>query len=194
MLLAEDILCYLDERRPDLVRFAEIQLGDHALAEDAVQETLLAALRGLEQFQGRAQLKTWVYGILKRKIVDEIRRRGRELALSDLAENDQQSEDDIIDRLFNAHGFWRNDTRPSLWADPEESLNQQQFWRIFEACLTHLPNSNARVFMMREMLELQTPEICTALGISEKNCWVILHRARLRLRHCLSEGWYEKAA
>ena len=193
MLTPDDIQPYLHERRPDLVRFAEIQLGERALAEDAVQETLLAAMQGRERFSQRSQLKTWVYGILKRKIVDQIRQRGHEHPLSEM-QSDEDEDDEILDRLFNQHGFWQPGSRPSAWVDPEESLNQQQFWRVFDACLTHLPARNARVFMMREMLELNTCEICAALGISESNCGVILHRARLGLRHCLDQTWFQRAA
>ena len=190
MLTPVEIAPYLEERRMDLVRFAELQLRDRALAEDAVQETLLAALTGHQAFARRAEVKTWVYGILKRKIVDELRKRGRELVLSDVLA-DEEDEGDALDRLFNVRGFWQQDTRPSRWVDPEESLQQQQFWRVFEACLTHLSARNAQVFMMREMLELDTPEICSALRITESNCWVILHRTRLALRHCVSHQWFE---
>ncbi len=191
MLAVEAIQPYLEARRADMVRFAALQLGDHSLAEDAVQEALMAALQAHQDFQQRAQLKTWVYGILKRKIVDQIRLRGRELCLSELNDDEDTNDEELMTHLFNAMGFWRAQSRPSLWVDPEESLNQQQFWRIFEACLTHLPSRSARVFMMREMLELETCEICRTLDISENNCWVILHRARLGLRHCLTHTWFE---
>ena len=80
--------------------------------------------------------------------------------------------------------------RPNDWRDPEDSLEQQQFWRVFEACLTYLPENTARVFMMREVLELDTNEICAELGISQSNCHVILHRARNALRLCLDKGWF----
>jgi len=191
VLAVEAIQPYFEERRADLVRFAALQLGDRSLAEDAVQETLIAALHAHRDFQHRAQLKTWVYGILKRKIIDQIRLRGRELCLSELSDDEDNNDEEMMTQLFNAMGFWRAETRPSLWVDPEESLNQQQFWRIFEACLTHLPSRTARVFMMREMLELNTEDICITLNISESNCWVILHRARLGLRHCLSHTWFD---
>lgn len=191
MLPAETILPYLEARRADLLRFATMQLGDPSLAEDAVQEAMLAALRNHASFQQRAQLKTWVYGILKRKIVDQIRLRGRELCLSELSDDDEENQhEELMTQLFNNMGFWRMQSRPSPWVDPEDSLNQQQFWRIFDACLHHLPSRSARVFMMREMLELETGEICNTLNISENNCAVILHRARLGLRHCLSHTWF----
>lgn len=191
MLRAEDISPYLEERRGDLARFAQIQLRDAQLAEDVVQETLMAALAGIERFEHRSQLKSWVFGILKHKITDQIRRRGREMALSDVA-GEEEGETETLDRLFNRHGFWRRDMRPSRWVDPDESMQNQQFWQVFEACLTHLPERTARVFTMREILELETREICATLQISDSNCWVILHRARLALRHCLSDQWFSE--
>lgn len=188
MLTEKDITPYLEERRGDLLRFAQLQLGDRQRAEDVVQETLMAALNGGKNFERRSQVKSWIFGILKHKIIDEIRRSDRERRLGDIA---PEGDEVLVEQLFNRYGFWRGETRPSRWVDPDESLENQQFWQIFEACLTHLPDRMARVFMMREILELETKEICANLGISTSNCWVILHRARLGLRHCLSEEWFE---
>jgi len=112
--------------------------------------------------------------------------------LSSLADDDE-AEDAKIDALFEANGHWRKDVRPARWSDPEASLEQQQFWRVFEACLDHLPEKTARVFMMREILGLDTEEICKEAGISTSNCWVVLHRARLALRACLQHGWFAGA-
>ncbi|MDG4868557.1 sigma-70 family RNA polymerase sigma factor [Guyparkeria sp. 1SP6A2] len=189
MLTEKDITPYLEERRGDLLRFAQLQLGERQRAEDVVQETLMAALDGVKRFERRSQVKSWVFGILKHKIIDEIRRSDRERRLGDIA---PEGDEVLVEQLFNRHGFWRGETRPSRWVDPDESLENRQFWQIFEACLTHLPDRTARVFMMREILELETKEICANLGISTSNCWVILHRARLGLRHCLSREWFEE--
>lgn len=189
MLSIKDIEPYLMARRPELVRFAFMQLRDHGKAEDAVQEALMAALQNLDRFQHRSEVKTWLFCILKNKIVDQIRQGGRELALQDIAA-DAEDEHELMDKLFKQNGMWRRDARPSHWVEPDDSLQNQQFWRIFEACMTHLPERNARVFMMREILELDTREICETLAISDSNCWVILHRARLGLRNCLEVRWF----
>ena len=87
-------------------------------------------------------------------------------------------------------GHWTVEARPGRWADPDASFEQQQFWRVFEACLDHLPAKTARVFMMREILGLETGEICKETGISTSNCWVVLHRARMSLRRCLETTWF----
>ena len=183
----------LDALRPDLLRFARLQLRDAGAAEDAVQETLLAALTGSKNFESRSSYKTWLISILRNKIVDIIRLQGREVPASALA-RDEEGDDALAETLFEPDGHWRPELRPARWADPEASFEQRQFWQVFEACLDHLPAKTARVFMMREILGLETDEICKETGISTSNCWVVLHRARLALRACLEQRWFAGAS
>lgn len=173
--------------RREMLRFALLQLRDQASAEDAVQETMLAALQGAERFAERSRLKTWVFSILRNKIVDIIRRRVREPVHEYL---EQELDDAEFDPLFKSNGHWQHDARPSDWGDPARSLENQKFWAVFDACLQRLPPATARVFMMREMLGLETAEICRELAISSSNCWVVLHRARMALRLCLEQKWF----
>ena len=173
--------------RRDMLKFARLQLRDDAAAEDAVQEALAAALSNQKSFGNRAQLKTWVIGILKNKIIDIIRERARSPGTSIAVD---EIPEDAYDDLFNDDGRWRDDTRPSSWGDPESSFSNRQFWQVFEICLTRLPENTARIFMMREMLGFDTEEICKELAISSTNCWVVLHRARMGLRLCLDEKWF----
>jgi RNA polymerase sigma-70 factor (ECF subfamily) len=182
----------LNALRPDLLRFARLQLRDAGAAEDAVQETLLAALAGSQSFQSRSSYKTWLISILRNKIVDIIRHQSREVSATSLA-SDEEGDEALAETLFEPDGHWRQQARPGRWADPEASFEQQQFWRVFEACLDHLPAKTARVFMMREILGLETAEICKETGISTSNCWVVLHRARLSLRTCLETSWFAGA-
>ena len=179
----------LNALRPDLLRFARLQLRDAGAAEDAVQETLLAALSGGGNFESRSSYKTWLIAILRNKIVDIIRSQSREVLASSLA-GDEDGDDALAETLFEPNGHWTVEARPGRWADPDASFEQQQFWRVFEACLDHLPANTARVFMMREILGLETGEICKETGISTSNCWVVLHRARMSLRRCLETTWF----
>ena len=193
LTLAERIEAFFREHRTDLVRFATLQLRDRTLAEDVVQDTLLAVHRGQASFGERASLKTWVFSILKRKIIDALRIRQREMPMSQLgsgASSSDGAEDESFDTLFDRRGFWATAHRPHRWADPEDTLEQEQFWRVFEACLDYLPERTSRVFMMREFLELETDAICQELAITTANCWVILHRARMGLRLCLEDTWF----
>ncbi|HEX6736026.1 MAG TPA: sigma-70 family RNA polymerase sigma factor [Azonexus sp.] len=180
---------FLAATRRDMIRFAHLQLRDAAQAEDAVQEALVAAFANARGFTGRAALKTWIFAILKHKIIDLLRRQARTPNVSALAAADEPL-DRTVDALFQANGHWQADNRPGDWGDPEEALRQQRFWEVFEACLEHLPEATARVFMMREFLDFETAEICRELGISSGNCHVILHRARHGLRRCLEQGWF----
>jgi RNA polymerase sigma-70 factor (ECF subfamily) len=176
-----DFRSAVEAQRPYLLRYASLQLRDSQAAEDAVQEALLAALAGEAGFAGRSNLRTWLTAILKHKIVDTIRRAGREDALP---------EDDQLDALFNDRGHWIE--MPAPWPNPDASLEQREFFATLEQCLAGLPAKSARAFMMREHLGLETAEICKELAITPTHCWVLLHRARLALRQCLETNWFKK--
>jgi len=178
----------LDQHRGYLMRVARLQLRDEALAEDVVQETLLAALSG-SGFSGKSSLRTWLTGILKHKIVDAIRRKQRE-PIAAASFGDLESEVDIedFDGYFKENGAW--DARPADWGNPESALDRRQFFEMMDFCLEKLPPNTARVFMMREVMELETDEICKELTITANNLWVILYRARMSLRQCLEQNWF----
>ena len=171
--------------RPYLLRFARLQLRNDAWAEDAVSETLLAALSKPAAFAQRSQLKTWLVGILKHKVVDILRQRSREVQLGD-DESDASEELDAL--LFQEDGHFQN--APSDWGNPEQDLSSRQFMAVLEACAEKLPPAMGRAFLMREWLELSCEEVCKELTISQTNLYVMLHRARLRLRECLELNWF----
>lgn len=183
--LTEELIAF----RPDLLRFARLQLRDDHMAEDVVQDAFLAAVAGLDRYAGQASFKTWVFAILKNKIADTIRTRGATINVSSLVEEEEVF-DKVFDSLFKENGHWAPGCRPADWGDPHEAMEQQQFWVIFDACLNHLPANTGRVFMMREFLELDIEEICRDLAIATGNCYVILHRARHQLRGCLEKTWF----
>ena len=175
----------VEQLRPLLLRFALGQLRNPAWAEDAVSDTVLAALEKRQAFAGHSQLKTWLIGILKHKLIDQLRRHAREATLL--------SDDDVADvdaQLFDQRGGWL--IAPKAWGEgPDDQLSQREFFVVLEACVEHLPPSQARVFMMREWLELDATEVCKTLAITSTNLWVLLHRARLRLRECLQTSWFD---
>jgi len=98
----------------------------------------------------------------------------------------------VLDRQFQESGHWRQEARPVSWVEPEAAFENERFWQVFDACMIALPDSIARVFSPHELMGLSTEEICRELGIKENNCWVILHRARLRLRSCIEQGWLKE--
>lgn len=174
--------------RKDMLRFAELQLRDSHAAEDVVQASIEAALTHATSFAGQSTLKTWVFAILRNKIIDHVRQRDRTVAISALGE-ESEDWDQKLHELFVERGHWKEGARPARWPDPEQSMASAQFWTVFEACLDRLPEQTARVFMMREFLGFESREICEQVGLTTSNCHVILHRARMRLRECLEAGW-----
>ena len=177
----------LDTHRRYLLRVAQLQLRDGDLAEDVVQETLLAALKARDGFDGRSTVKTWLTGILKHKCIDAVRRASRE---SPLPGEDADSAAAEFDALFDERDHWREHPKP--WEDPDGALQQKQFLQVLEACLAGLPARTAQVFMLREHAGLETDEICEQLSITSNHCWVLLYRARMALRMCLEKNWFGK--
>ena len=128
-------------------------------------------------------------GILKHKIVDQIRRGSREVTLVDEA---VEGADGDFDSLFDERGHFIESPRD--WGNPERSLEQKRFYDVLEICLNGLSPNLGRIFLMREFLGLETAEICKDLKISSTNCWVMLYRARMGLRACLEKRWFQGAA
>jgi RNA polymerase sigma-70 factor, ECF subfamily len=183
--------CWLTEHGDALYGYAYLRLRNRDAAEDLVQETLLAALQGRASFAGNSSERSWLIGILKHKLIDYWRRRARQPALDGTTSGDD-SADDIMERLFDnqAREHWRS--APSPWRDPDAALEQQQFWAVFSQCLGALPPAQARAFGLCEIDGLDGNEACKVLRVTPTNLWVMLHRARLRLRQCLENHWFER--
>lgn len=175
--------------RDYLMKFARMQLRNEAWAEDAVSEVTLAALSKPQTFGNRSQLKTWLVGILKHKIIDTLRQRRREV--SQAADSHDNNEDPLDYMGFKADGHFVDP--PADWGNPEQQASSKQFFEVLEVCANQLPPVQGRLFLMREWLELTSEEICKELGLTPTNLYVQLHRARLRLRECLELNWYGKA-
>ena len=179
------------ESRDYLLKFARLQLRNEAWAEDAVSETVLAALSKPQAFDHRSQLKTWLVGILKHKIIDLFRQRGREVNASSLTSADDET--DPLDYIgYQVDGHFTE--APSDWGNPAQDLSTRQFMAIMDACVNKLPTVQGRLFLMREWLELSVEEICKDLEMTPTNLYVQLHRARLRLRVCLELNWFAKTS
>jgi RNA polymerase sigma-70 factor (ECF subfamily) len=173
-----------------LYRYALVRLRDEYLAEDAVQETLLAALSAQDGkgFAAKSAVRTWLTGILKHKIIDHFRRSQREQPLPDNGAADEPMEPGM-DEFFLDDGHWAEP--PSSLGNPAALLEQHQFWQVMQDCLERLPKALARIFLLREIEEKENAEICKELEISPTNAWVMLYRARMGLRKCLEINWLE---
>ncbi len=179
-----DPATWVDQHGDFLFRFALSRLGNRTVAEDLVQETFLAALRGEKNFSRRSAERTWFVGILKHKIVDHRRRQGRERPVRAVNSSGEMSEE-----LFDKSGWWQ--VKPAKWrADPGEVLEKKEFWEAFRQCLESLPQRLRIVFSLREMDEQATEEVCEALKVTPGNLGVLLYRARMGLRRCLEVNWF----
>lgn len=180
---ALDVGGWVEAHGDALFGFALARLRVRAEAEDAVQDTILAALGGRERYHGESGERAWLFGILKHKVVDRLRARGREVPL----ESNEQA-DAFIAENFDTSGRWR--VAPQRWARPDEDVERDEFWKILADCLGGLPDALETTFRLIELDGLETEEVCKVLGISPTNVWVRLHRARLGLRGCLERHWF----
>lgn len=188
MAAARIVVTGLEEHRPHLFGFAAAQLRQKEVAEDVVQEVPLSALKGADGFAGRSPVRTWLTGILLNKIADHYRKSAREVSIDALPKTNGE---DGIDALFRKNGNYI--PMSQAWRNPEESLTDQRFCDVLEAGLARLSANAGRAFLRREPMGLSVAEICNELQVSRTNCYVLLHRARLRLRAFLEERGFTAA-
>lgn len=176
---------WLEEHGDVLFRYALARVRDQHVAEDLVQETFVGALRARESYGGRASERTWLVAILRHKIFDHLRKQGREQTPP---VEDGDSGEGVIDRMFDSSGHWQQG--PKAWPDPRQALEATEFWQIYDECLKALPSRYGDVYALHATAEHSSEEVCKVFEITPSNLWVILHRARLRLRNCLEINWF----
>jgi len=179
---------WVEEHGDCLYRYALIRVRKPEVAEDLVQETLCAAVKNYGSFGGKSSERTWLCGILKNKICDHFRKLGRETCFTDM-----EFLEDELSHKFVPQGFWNHDLGPLEWKpEADVVMHRSEFWDTFRNCLAKLPQRVADVFMLREMDEMETAQICDTLKVSPNNLWVMLHRARMALRECLEVNWFKE--
>ena len=174
---------WVDNYGDYLFRYAVSRLRNQESAEEVVQDAFVAALRARDQYSGRGAERAWLLGILKRKIIDYVRKRHREVVDSDLGDDR-----DIIEQLFDSRGKWRSDPR-IFGKAPDAAMESEEFWQVLDGCLDGLPEKQRNVFALREIEGASSDSVRKELGISSSNLWVLLHRARLRLADCIKVKW-----
>ena len=179
---------WIDEHGDALYRFALSRLaGEVEPAREMVQEALLAAWQGRQDFAGRSSVRSWLIGILKHKIVDHIRMQIRDRSLHEAAQADPTSD------WFAADGHWRQ--APKAWhADPASLCEDADFRHTLQHCLDALPDQQRQVFVLREMEGEDTQAICKGCGVTATHLYVLMHRARMALRACLEFNWFGQKA
>lgn len=177
-IVADDIAQLVDAHGVVLFRYALRRLRRREDAEDAVQETLLAALRGHQRYRGEGKERSWLIGILRHKIADTQRSAARE---STSAHAD--------DGWWDQRGGWLHP--PRRWqGDPQLLSQDREFLAILHGCLGNLPRRQAQAMLLRTVEEVPVGEVATRMQVSLGNLGVLLHRARLRLRECLERRWF----
>jgi RNA polymerase sigma-70 factor (ECF subfamily) len=175
---------WVDRHGDVLYRYALLRLRSPDLAADVVQETYVEALRARASFAGRSSERTWLTGILRHKIVDHLRKVGREPAVQE-----HVSVESLGESPFDHRGRWR--VGPASWgSEPGRQIEAREFWEVFSQCLSKLPQGVADAFFLRELDDLCADEVQQTLGITPTNLWKRLHRARSLLRQCLESGWF----
>ena len=185
-----DPSAWLDDHGDYLFQFAVVRVSDRIIAEDLVQETFLAALKNASTFDGNSSIRTWLTAILKHKILDHY----RYIYKSGKNKIDVEAGDieDFIEK-GSEKGRWKPERAPKNWSEqPDKSLSDREFMNVLKNCLKILPERIATVFKMSQLDEMETEVICKEMKISTTNYWVIMHRARTGLRHCLEIHWFKK--
>jgi len=166
-----------------LYRYALLRLRNPATAEDAVQETFLAGVKGLDRFDGRTDIKYWLRGILRNKIVDHIRKAVREDVVEDIEAKA------MMDSFLVKHSGV-DSINPAPWQfDPHRAIEREEFWEIFRDCLDKLKEPLRTAFTLKMLDDMSTEEVCKILDVSTNNLWVMMHRARGNLKACLEKHW-----
>ena len=184
---------WLDSHGDYLYRYALVRVRDASVAEDLLQETLLAAVGGQQAHAGRSSERTWLVGIMKHKVIDHFRRIARNARFQLSAEH--EDEIDCFEQSGPWRGHWREERAPNSWTlDAGQCFESGEFWETLDRCLSQLPEQMSIAFTLREIDGLTSTEICEILNITPNNLWVLLHRSRSKLRHLLEANWFSRRA
>lgn len=175
---------WIDLYTEELVSWALHKVSDIETAKDIVQDTFLAVTLGISRFKGESNPKTWIFSILNNKISDHYRKKYKQSATIDL---------DVLSTFFNSEGEWIIDKQPREWGKEDMNLlDDLDFLRVLKFCIENLPDKFNSVVMMKYYSDKKSGEICKELDISSTNMWQIMHRAKLKLRDCIENGWFKK--
>ena len=180
-----DPMKWIDNYSDYLFRYTIVRVNNHEVSKDLVQETFFSGLKSAKNFQGKATERTWLISILKRKIIDHYRKT-----------NSKKGQAEVRMNFYNDgenEGDWIEQRVPQSWDNEvEKKLENTELQYQIDLCIEKLPKKYAMVFRMKTIQEIDTEIICKELDISSSNLWVIIHRARMQLRKCLEENWFQE--
>jgi RNA polymerase sigma-70 factor (ECF subfamily) len=179
-----DLENWVEEYTGGLYSWALHKTSDAELAKDMVQDTFMAAAEKINSFRGDSTPKTFLFSILNHKIIDHYRKKINK----PISMEDQQ-----LSTFFSAEGDWVNDKIPSEWNQDESSLlDDEDFQLVLNNCIEDLPENWNACVTSKYLMDNKTEEICQELGISTTNYWQMMHRAKLQLRECIENNWFQK--
>ena len=179
-----DVSQWVADYSDELFGYAVQRMRDRESAKDLVQDTFLAAWRNVDSYNGKASVKTWLFTILKNKLIDHYRKStNRQLEFLDREK----------DPFFDEAEHWQKGFCPQDWgSDPQSKMNTKEFYSVFDGCKEKLKEIYCTVFTMKYLEDLTSEEICRVLSLTQSNYWVIIHRAKTQLRACLETNWFTR--
>jgi RNA polymerase sigma-70 factor (ECF subfamily) len=184
----------VDQYSPSMLRVALLYVSEQAVAEEVVQEAWIGVLRGLDRFEGRSSLKTWIFTILTNRAKTRAQREGRYVPLPAFDDSlDDPTESAVSSERFRPEGdvwagHWAEGLAPRDWDSlPEEALLSQEARATIFRAIDALPPNQRQVIRLRDVEGWSSEEVCNVLAISETNQRVLLHRARSRVRQALED-------
>jgi len=180
----ETLKYWVEEYTDSMFSWAVYKISDEEVAKDILQDTFFAISKNYEKFNGSSKAKTWIFSILNNKISDYYRIKYR---------NSEKISFENVSNFFDEHGSWKDENRPSNWSDSENELvDDEEFIAVLNYCLENLPPKYNTIVQMKYFLTQKSETICKDLDISTTNFWQLMHRAKLKLRDCIENNWFEK--
>lgn len=165
-----------------LMQYALQRFNDRCLCEDIVQDTFVKAWKTMDNYRAEVSVKNWLFIILKSRIIDQHRKHAKDKLISLLADDHY---------FFDEQEHWKELAYPKDWTvATTDPTKQKEFEKVLGQCSSRLKPIQQTVFSMKYIDDYDSEEICRLLNITEANYWVIVHRAKVQLRHCLQQHWY----
>lgn len=156
------------------------RVNDNNTAKDILQETFISAWKNSTNFQNNSAEKTWLFSILKNKLIDHFRQHAK---LQQVVNADQ---------YFDEVDHWTERAAPRDWQSADNFIDKKEFYAVLQKCNSKLTPLQQQTFSMKYMDDLDTDFICKVLKITASNYWVLIHRSKLQLQSCLTKNWFCK--